>query len=99
MQTRCKETRVPQNGDGRGGRGILQQPGRLLRFRRGVRKEELPRGGAFLPAVRRGRLAVGNGAESSQKSSAHFRFPYHVTTVTGKRSIVITRLCMLLRNV
>lgn len=56
----------------------------MLRIRGGVREEELPRGGAFLPTVRSGRLAVGNGAESSQKGPAHFRISDHVTTVTAE---------------
>lgn len=74
---------LPQNSYGRRGWRVLQQPGRLLRIRGGVREEELPRGGAFLPAVRSGRFAVGNGAESSQKGPSHFRITDHVTTVTG----------------
>lgn len=80
---------VTQNSYGGRGWRVLQQSGRLLRIRGGVREEELPRGGAFLPTVRSGRLAVGNGAESSQKGPAHFRISDHVTTVTGKLLILL----------
>lgn len=82
---------VTQNSYGGRGWRVLQQSGRLLRIRGGVREEELPRGGAFLPTVRSGRLAVGNGAESSQKGPAHFRISDHVTTVTGKLLILTPR--------